>query len=597
MKGKMSRFWPIITVMVYITGSCAKQATPTGGPKDTEPPKIVKSVPLNSTVNFKGKIISVTFDEYVVLDKMNEKFMVSPPMIIKPKISLKGKNLIIEFQEELKDSTTYTLYFQDAIRDLNEANPLNNFQFVFSTGKVIDSLSVTGNVLNSHNLEAEKNILILMHRELADSAPRKMLPEYLTQSDINGGFRINNIKEGKYRLYALQDNNNNKKYDLADEIFAFMDSVAVVVPEKNYLPPQEIIVDTVKADKKKPAEIPLINGEYKLFLFSSAKKAHYLTSSGRKMPYQLTYTLSLPPDTSKFEFTITDPGKKDFFMEKNLAGDTIIVWLLDSSLYSKQQINTLISYPFTDSTGALVYRKDSIPIRFIPPRAPRGKAPKNTYKYTTNIMNNSLKPGQHIIFSSETPFRQPDTSRIMLYETTTPAKKRIQYELIKDTSKSTVYYLNSELKEAEKYLLITDSAAFGNIYGNVTDSTGINFSVRPKNSYGRLTVNIQNGEGDLIVQLLTNKENIVAEKKLKNQGPAEFPMIEKGNYRLRVIYDLNGDGMWTTGDYNLKRQPEPVSYYPGEIEIKIDWEIQQDWDVGIRNVKDQKLKARADSKK
>lgn len=596
MKGRISRGWLLFTVVLFIIGSCAKQAIPTGGPKDIEPPKIVKSIPLNGTINFKGKSISVTFDEYVVLDKINEKFMVSPPMIIKPEITLKGKNIIVGFKEMLKDSTTYTLYFQDAIRDLNETNPLNNFQFVFSTGKVIDSLSVTGNVLNSYNLEPEKNILILMHRELADSAPKKMLPDYLTQSDINGGFRINNIKAGKYRLYALQDNNNNKKYDLADEIFAFMDSVAIVVPEKNYLPVPEII-DTVKSDMKKTAEIPLIKGEYKLFLFSAAKKAHYLTSSGRKMPYQLTYTLSLPPDSSKIEFDIADTVKKDFFMEKNLAGDTITVWLTDSSLYSKQQINTVISYPLTDSTGAIVNKRDTIPLRYIPPRAQKGKANKSNFKYTTNIQNSLLKPGQQIIFFSETPFRTPDTSRIKFYEISKPANKRIQYKMTRDTTRSTKYYMNSDLKEGVKYLLITDSAALGNIYGEVNDSTGMSFSVRAKNSFGRLTMNIQSGKGDLIVQLLNNKENIIAEKKLRNQGIAEFPMIEKGNYRIRIIYDLNGDGMWTTGDFNLKRQPEPVSYYPGEIEIKIDWEIQQDWDVGIQNDKDLKLKTKTEAKK
>jgi len=596
MNGRMSRVWPVMTIIIYIIGSCAKQASPTGGPKDTEPPKVVKSIPLNSTVNFKGKNITITFDEYIVLDKMNEKFMISPPMKVKPTISLRGKSLFVEFQEALKDSTTYTLYFQDAIRDLNEGNPLYNFQFVFSTGKVIDSLSVTGNVVNSYNLEAEKNILILMHSQLADSAPGKMLPDYLTQSDINGGFRLNNIKEGKYRLYALQDNNNNKKYDLADEIFAFMDSVAVVVPEKNYLPVKKI-VDTVKTDNKKTAEIPLINGEYKLYLFTSPKKTHYLTSSGRKKPYQLTYTLSLPPDTSKFELNITDSVKKDFFIENNLSGDTITVWLRDSSLYSRQQINTIISYPFTDSAGVLVYRKDTIPMRFTAPRATKGKTVKNPYKYTTNILNNYLKPGQHIIISAETPFRLPDTSRIKLYEIEAKTKKRIQYELTKDSLNSTRYYLNSEFKEGGKYLLVTDSASFGNIYGDKIDSTGISFSVRTRNSFGRLTINVQNGKGDLIVQLLDNKENIVAVRKLKNEGPAEFPMLEKGNYRVRVIYDLNGDGKWTTGDYSLKRQPEPVSYYPGEIEVKIDWEIQQDWDVGIKNVKDQKLKAKTETKK
>ena len=590
MKWNDFRFWPIIIIIVFIACSCAKMAMPAGGPKDTVPPKLVKSTPPVNTTYYKGKTIVLTFDEYFVLDKINEKFMVSPPMSLKPLTSVRGKSLYIEFQEALKDSTTYTLYFQDAIKDLNEGNPLNNFQFVFSTGRVIDSLSLTGNVLNSNTLEAEKNVLVLMYRAVADSAPRKMLPDYISQTDINGGFRINNVKEGTYRLYALKDNNSNNKYDLADEGFAFLDSAAVIIPSTNYLPEPKI-VDTIKTKEKKIAKLPEIEGQYKLYLFTAGKNTHYLTSSERKLPYQLVYTLSLPPDTSKFYFTIEDPATKDYFVEKSTAGDTIMYWLRDSSLYSKPQINTVIRYLFTDTTGRLIYKTDTIPMRYLASRTSRAKEARNTYKYTTNLLDNSLNPGEKIIFSSQIPFRNPDTSRIKLYETAISPKNLIPYSLKKDSSFSRRYYLNAKFKDGMKYILITDSAAFGNIYGEVTDSTGIKFSVRTADSFGRLTMNIQNGQGDLIIQLLDDKEKLIAERKLTNSGPALFPMLEKGKYRSRVIYDLNGDGKWTSGDFTLNRQPEPVSYYPSEIEIRLNFDIIQDWDVANKNIKDQKLRS------
>ena len=181
---------------VSVIFSCAKQMPPSGGPRDITPPKIIKSTPASGSLNFKGKSIVVTFDEYVALDKVNEKFMISPPVNKKPNIVLKKKSLYIEFKEKLKDNTTYTLYFQDAIKDLNEGNPIPNFQFVFSTGNVLDSLSVLGNIYNAFDLEAPENIIILMYKTLADSAPMKLLPDYITLADINGGFRINNIGEG-----------------------------------------------------------------------------------------------------------------------------------------------------------------------------------------------------------------------------------------------------------------------------------------------------------------------------------------------------------------------------------------------------------------
>jgi hypothetical protein len=231
-------------------------------------------------------------------------------------------------------------------------------------------------------------------------------------------------------------------------------------------------------------------------------------------------------------------------------------------------------------------------MRYLPGPISRAKGAKTTYKYNTNIQANSLTPGMPIIISSQTPFRQPDTSRIKLYESKVSAKNNIPYFLVKDSSNSRRYFLKAALKEGRKYILTTDSAAFGNIYGDVSDSSGISFSVRTENSYGQLNLNILNGQGDLIIQLLDDKEKLVAERKLKSKGPVEFPFLEKGKYRIRIIYDLNGDGKWTTGDFILKRQPEPVSYFPNEIEIRINFLEIEDWDVGKKNIKDQKLRSK-----
>jgi hypothetical protein len=149
--------------------------------------------------------------------------------------------------------------------------------------------------------------------------------------------------------------------------------------------------------------------------------------------------------------------------------------------------------------------------------------------------------------------------------------------------------MTAKLKEDGKYALITDLAAFGDIFGERSDSSGISFSVRTANSYGVLKLNISKGEGELMIQLLDLKENIIEEKKLKNQGSIVFPLLERGKYRIRAIYDLNNDGKWTTGDYDKKRQPEPVSFFHDEVEIKINWNIEEDWDIGMRNFKNRNM--------
>jgi hypothetical protein len=616
----------LISTLIVVIGACAKISSPSGGLRDKLPPVVVKSVPLDGARNFKGNKIEILFNEYVVLDNISDKFMVSPPMKKKPRVLIRGKGVVVEFDDKLKDSTTYTFYFQDAIKDLNEGNILKNYQFVLSTGPVIDSLSVTGNIYNAYNLEVPEKTIALLYRELADSAVKKHLPEYISRVDQSGYFRIDNVRPGKYRLFGLKDGDNSKNYNLPDEEFAFMDSTILITPAKNFIPPPVVVKDSTavkkgiakkgttikdttavkkgankntvaKKDstslKKEITEPPALIGEYRLYQFAAAKKAHYLISSKRDLKYQMIYILSLPPDTMKFEFSIPGADRKAYFTESSRDRDTLKVWLADSSLYSRPVDSTIIRYPFTDTLGVLRYKQDTILMRFVFPRAPKTvkekKVKRTVFTFESNILSGSLKPGESIVFKSKTPFRPPDTSRIKLYELVLNTKKNIPYQLMKDSSNSCRYYLKTKLAEKKKYLFVADSASFGNIYGEYSDSLGIKLSVRDPESYNKLTLDIKNYEGDRIIQLLDKSEKLVAQAYMKKDGKVVFPLLENGVYRVRVIYDLNGDGKWTTGDFDKKSQPEPVSYYPKELEMKQNWEVEQPWDIGVKNFKDPKL--------
>jgi hypothetical protein len=590
-----ARFF-LLSALIMLVCACAKISTPSGGLRDRQPPAVIKSIPENGSKNFREKRVSVTFDEYVVLDNITEKFMVSPPMKKKPRVFIRGKSVNVEFDDELKDSTTYTFYFQNAIKDLNEGNILDNYKFVFSTGPVVDSLSVTGNVYNSFNLEVPEKTLVLMYRELADSAVVKHLPDYISRVDQSGYFRIDNVNQGSYRLYALKDIDNSKNYNLTEEEFAFISSPVEITSEKNFIP---AVKDTTVLTKGtgKVAEPLTLMGEHQLILFAARKNNHYLTSSDRDFKYQMIYTLSLPPDSLKFDFSIPGTSEDAYFMERSKEKDTIKVWLTDSILYSQSQITTLVRYPFTDTIGRLGYKEDTILMRFLAPRAPRvAKVKKTVFSVKYNLLTGSLKPGQQIVLNAETPFRQPDTTLIRLYELVNTDRIKIPYVLTKDSSNTCRYFLSANLIQGKKYLYVADSASFGNIYNEYSDSTGIKFSVRESESYSKLTLNIHNYEGARIIQLLNNTEKLVSEAYMKEDGKLVFPLLESGFYRVRLIYDLNGDGKWTTGDFNTGRQPEPVSYYPGEIEIKTGWNLEQDWDVGAKNVKDQKMREKRKTK-
>jgi hypothetical protein len=224
------------------------------------------------------------------------------------------------------------------------------------------------------------------------------------------------------------------------------------------------------------------------------------------------------------------------------------------------------------------------------------KIKRTPFTFESNLLSGFLKPGQSIVFKSKTPFREPDTTKIRLYEIEQISKKSIPYTLLKDSSNSCKLYLNTKLEQKKKYLFIADSASFSNIYNDHSDSLGIKFSIKDPELYQKLTFNIKNYEGPRIIQLLDKTEKLIAEAYMKKDGKIVFPLLESGFYRIRVIYDLNGDGKWTTGDFTLHRQPEPVSYYPGEIELRTGYELEQDWDIGIKNFKDAKLREKKRTK-
>ncbi len=587
-KRTVRRYWFLIPVL-FVAFGCAKMNAPSGGPKDKDIPVIVKSIPENGATGFTGKEILVTFNEYVVLDKISEKFMVSPPMEKKPEIVVRGKSIRIRYEDELRDSTTYTFYFQDAIRDINENNPINNFQFVFSTGSFIDSLSVTGNVYSALNLDPPENTMVLLYSHLNDSSAIKQIPDYITRVESNGEFRIDNVHPGTYRLYALSDADNSKNYNNRDESFAFYTEPIQVTPEKNFLP---VIKDTVTikpAAAGKVAVKPPVIGEYPLVLFRAERGLHYLTSSSRKQPFQLFYALSLPPDSMKFEFTIPGVSPKAWFIEKSRYSDTITVWLTDSTVYNRQRIETIVRYPFTDTLGITAMKDDTIPMRYQAPRAVRTKVVKRTpYKVSTGITGQE-RPDKKIIFAAQSPFMPPDTSRLALFELLKDQKIRHPFSLSRDTTNASSYHLNTELKPGRNYLLITDSAAFSNIYGEYSDSAGIRFSVLSPESYGKLILDLRGFKGGKIIQVLDNQEKLVRQVYRRDTLKIEFPLLEKGKYRVRAIFDLDNDGKWTTGDFYLHRQPEPASYYPEEIEIKENWEIVNPWKLIPENSKVSKL--------
>ena len=374
------------------------------------------------------------------------------------------------------------------------------------------------------------------------------------------------MKEGTYKLYALGDKNNNKRYDQSDETFAFLDSVIVVNAITN---DPSLLRDTIRQDSILLRDtIPVRRpGEHVLYTFTGPRKTQYLTSSVRNQAYSLIYTFALPLDTARFDLFIPGETDNSYFIEENDTRDTFKIWLTDSTLYMSEVLESIVKHPITDSTGMLVMTTDTIPLRYLAARPVRGVRGPDKLSYTLNFQA-TLKPKESIIIKALSPLIEPDTSRIKLFEIKDTLQLKVPFSIVEDVDNASVYKINSQLKENGQYLLVIDSAALSNMYGNVSDSVGIKFSVRTVISFGSLTVNITGYDEDIIVQLLDNNEKVIQEMKRKGEGKVVFSLIEKGLYRLRVIYDLNSDGKWTTGDYDTSQQSEQSSYFPDALNIK-----------------------------
>ncbi|HET8962499.1 MAG TPA: Ig-like domain-containing domain, partial [Chitinophagales bacterium] len=304
----------LILLSGILLQSCANVVIPQGGPKDTTPPQVVSYQPENESVNFQGKTIEILFNEYIQTSDIFNQVIISPPMLNIPEFKVKGKKLVINILDDLRDSTTYTLNFGSGIKDITESNTLENFTYVFSTGNHLDSLQVKGSIINLNTGRPEKNSVAVLYPDFIDSSFQYSKPWYFAKADANGNFTIPNIKSGKYKLYGLTDQNFNYYYDLPNELIAFIDTV--ITPDS-------------------------INQTYQLQLFSE-----------NHIPQQLLEVKSLSYASSRLVFAksidnTTIDYSSDLIKQLNTTKDTIFFWSTDTII---KQHNFQIKYDSIDTT-------------------------------------------------------------------------------------------------------------------------------------------------------------------------------------------------------------------------------------------------------
>jgi len=610
-----------IICVVSIIGAfcgCARMGHPDGGWYDETPPRVVSASPEDKGVNVTNRKIAILFNEFIKIDNPTENVVVSPPQLEMPEIKASGKRILVELQDSLKPNTTYTIDFSDAITDNNEGNPLGNYTYSFSTGEQIDTMEVSGYVIEAETLEPVKGIMVGLYpangsvypdenadTQWADSIFRTRPLLRVSRTDSRGHFVIKGIAQGSYRVFALQDADNDYCYSQKSEKIAFNHDI--IVPSSK----PDIRHDTIWTDTLHIRSITPVN--YTHFLpddivlkaFAVEQTDRYFLKAERKTApfFQLffTYGHDSLPEIKGLNFNEKDA----FIIEPSLKNDTITYWLRDTALVNQDTLSVELKYYVTDSVGALVLQTDSMDILSKDPYEKRmkkiaaeekelkkkmEKAAKkgeeiDSTKYTIKVkplspkwnIPSKMTPENNILVSFDTPILEPDTSMIHLYSMIDSVWYKSPYEFTKRKDLPRTYELRAEWKPGIEYSLETDSLTFTDIYGLQSEPSKQGFKVGHMDEFSSLIFTFEGMTDKDIVALLVDKGDNVVKKVRAEQGMAEFYYLSPGTYYIRMFVDENHNGKWDTGDYDLDQQPEEVYYYPKEIECKEKWDLTLSW--------------------
>jgi len=586
-----------IVAMVLFFCHCAQITSPTGGKKDEIPPRVLKYSPQNETVNFTSRTITITFDEFFVLDNASEQILISPILKPKPTFKTKGKSLVIDLKEcTLKENTTYTFFFGDAIKDYHEQNILHDFYYVFSTGDYIDSLSIHGFVKNAFDLKPQERVFVMLYTCVndtipCDSLPYLVQPEYIAQTKADGSFTLKNLAERDYRIFALKDQNRNFLFDMGEEI-AFLDSLitpqAIINDSNHHTDCLTVATDSLKSVVTEPStasdslhHVHFDPNFVELYMFSEMDSTVRVIKKEVLDSVHVALYFSCP--TTEVSFSILSPTTEN-------VPDSIPHLLTQ---WSKEHDTATLWFPyFINDSITLVVNQKEIPLDTIEFSLKKHTAQIVRRKLAAiveevipvlNIFSNA--GGKLPFFSTlELKFDAPVYSRNL---------KGASFFINNDTIgiplppffTSDLFFqklsLNYRFKEKTSYQILIPSGSFTDIFGRSNDTTHISFTTDEPDIYGSLVLflTIPENKPPLLLQLLSDKEQIVQQHSITKSGKIDFGYLNPGKMILKIVYDTNNNGKWDTGHYLMKIQPESVLYFNKNIEVRANWDIEEEWKI------------------
>ncbi len=534
---KLNVLWRALVLLVVIIG-CAKRGSITGGPKDETPPVFLKATPPNFSTNFNKKEIRLYFDEYIKLKDAQKQIIISPPMDPAPEITPLGtasKYVKIKFIDTLLDNTTYSINFGESIVDNNEGNPNSFFRYVFSTGDFLDSLTIKGTITDAIKKKPDSYITVALYEvdeEYTDSLVFKEVPRYITNTLDSIGFNLYNLKEGTYKLMALKDAANNYLYEPRQDKIGFYEEYV-----------------NLPADTAKFFEFPIFKEE-------------------------LDFKAIIPKQVSKNEFLFPYEGQKDSMAIKIISDvpDDYIARVLPDT--KKDTLHYWFK-PFFEADSLLFevtntkkYR-DTLIARF-----------KDQYKDSLTItseIKSTLALNDTFSFSGNTPLDSINTTLISLTDKDT---LDVPFVLTLDSIKNRAQ-VNFEKTENNVYNMTILPEAIKDFIDNVNDTLQFDFRTKELTDYGTIFLTLENVETfPVLVQLTDAQGEVVSEKMMVSEEPMTFDYLEPADYNLRVVFDVNQNKKWDTGNFLKRIQPEKISYYPKVISVRANWDLKETFILG-----------------
>lgn len=593
------------TLLITLLCGCANMAQgPTGGKKDMTPPQFVSSTPEQNGKNVKDKHIEIFFDEYLQLSNPSQNIVVSPPQKGNPSAKAIGKKVIVELKDSLIENTTYTIDFGNSIGDFTENNIVRDYCHTFSTGDVIDSFALSGIVLNAKDLTPAGNVTVGIYSSDVDSLFKTTVFERIARTNANGEFVIKGAKQKQYYIYAVADINNNYRYDQVSEEFAFQEQM-IPIPS---------ISETVRFDTlyKDSAVIDTIlrkvvkrNLPDSIFLRLSAKevKLQELNKTSRPDRKFLQVLMNkqniFASDSRGTEAPVLHPVNFEsvnwYLAESNPLADTVKYWITDTTVMKIDSLQLAVTYLVTDSAETLVEKTDTLyfalsknylkqeekATKTAEARKARalkmGKTLQRDNLLDLETQPKTLNFNQKANFSWEYPTTKfsPQMCHLYTVKDSDTVAVNMQCKMREDLR---TVDIDASIVPEKKYLLVLDSAAAYDYFDNHNDKIEVTFSMRGKDEYGTITINLKNAPAHAIVQLIDNSDRKLREEK-HTGGKVQFTLLDKGVYYVRLFNDANGNGRWDPGDYEQKRQPEEVYYYGKQLKVRQNWEMEEDWNV------------------